>query len=160
GRFRPSRPAPPTRNSSRRDHPSQVRTGRPGIVSMMQLLGENYNTGETGLLKINYYLVMTTALLIIAGVTLFSAILFFGALRLWTHVERAERDAKYRRRWLWAAGLIYLFSVANGVIKLLSGAAPVVALLGLPIPLLMAWFFFAKLSARKSLRTNRPQISA
>src|SRR5215813_10008596 len=49
GRFRPSRPAPPTRNSSRRDHPSQVRTGRPGIVSMMQLLGDNYNTGETGL---------------------------------------------------------------------------------------------------------------
>src|SRR2546422_1005 len=40
GRFNPNRPAPPTRNSSRRDQPSQVRTGRPGIVSMDQLLRE------------------------------------------------------------------------------------------------------------------------
>src|SRR5580692_6602499 len=34
GRFSPSNPAPPTRSSSRRDQPSQVRTGRPGIVSI------------------------------------------------------------------------------------------------------------------------------
>src|SRR5437879_1097453 len=34
GRFNPNRPAPPTRINSRRDQPSQVRTGRPGIVSM------------------------------------------------------------------------------------------------------------------------------
>src|SRR5437879_3774646 len=34
GRLKPSKLAPPTRSSSRRDQPSQVRTGRPGIVSM------------------------------------------------------------------------------------------------------------------------------
>src|SRR4029077_9487445 len=34
GRFSPSNPAPPTRSSSRRDQPSQVRTGRPGMVSI------------------------------------------------------------------------------------------------------------------------------
>src|SRR5579859_5555294 len=34
GRFSPSNPAPPTRSSSRRDQPSQVRTGRPGMVNI------------------------------------------------------------------------------------------------------------------------------
>src|SRR5258706_417554 len=42
GRFNPNRPAPPTRSNSRRDQPSQVRTGRPGIVSMCLLLAQNY----------------------------------------------------------------------------------------------------------------------
>src|SRR5713101_946300 len=44
GRFNPNRPAPPTRINSRRDQPSQVRTGRPGIVSMYRLLGQDYTT--------------------------------------------------------------------------------------------------------------------
>src|SRR5437899_1495749 len=44
GRFSPNRPAPPTRSNSRRDQPSQVRTGRPGIVSMYLLLGRDYTT--------------------------------------------------------------------------------------------------------------------
>src|SRR5712692_5306693 len=44
GRFNPNKPAPPTRINSRRDQPSQVRTGRPGIVSMYRLLGQDYTT--------------------------------------------------------------------------------------------------------------------
>src|SRR6059058_2236832 len=44
GRFNPNRPAPPTRSNSRRDQPSQVRTGRPGIVSMYLLLAQDYIT--------------------------------------------------------------------------------------------------------------------
>src|SRR6185369_11307251 len=44
GRLSPNSPAPPTRINSRRDQPSQVRTGRPGIVSMYLLLGQDYIT--------------------------------------------------------------------------------------------------------------------
>src|SRR5262249_11853328 len=51
GRFNPSKPAPPTRSSSRRDQPSQVRTGCPGIVSMCLLLGQDYITGYQTLLR-------------------------------------------------------------------------------------------------------------
>src|SRR5437667_376318 len=47
GRFNPNKPAPPTRINSRRDQPSQVRTGRPGIVSMYLLLGQDYNTEKS-----------------------------------------------------------------------------------------------------------------
>src|SRR5712675_1260444 len=42
GRFKPSKPAPPMRINSRRDQPSQVRMGRPGIVSMCLLLAQDY----------------------------------------------------------------------------------------------------------------------
>src|SRR6266704_234371 len=42
GRFKPNKPAPPMRINSRRDQPSQVRTGRPGIVSMCVLLAQDY----------------------------------------------------------------------------------------------------------------------
>src|SRR6266571_8567222 len=42
GRFNPNKPAPPMRINSRRDQPSQVRTGRPGIVSMCVLLAQDY----------------------------------------------------------------------------------------------------------------------
>src|SRR5579862_7444366 len=51
GRFRPSRVAPPTRINSRRDHPSQLRTGRPGIVSKVHrsfLTQQDYITGADG----------------------------------------------------------------------------------------------------------------
>src|SRR5438445_2859121 len=47
GRFNPSRPAPPTRINSRRDQPSQVRMGRPGIVSMCLLLAQDYITRDS-----------------------------------------------------------------------------------------------------------------
>src|ERR1700732_1907668 len=43
GRFSPSNPAPPTRSNSRRDQPSQVRTGRPGIVSIDVTPGQDYS---------------------------------------------------------------------------------------------------------------------
>src|ERR1700690_647117 len=49
GRLRPSRVAPPTRINSRRDHPSQLRTGRPGIVSKVHRsfrTHQDYITGE------------------------------------------------------------------------------------------------------------------
>src|SRR5947207_4644486 len=42
GKFNPRQPAPPTRINSRRDQPSQVRIGRPGIVSMCLLLAQDY----------------------------------------------------------------------------------------------------------------------
>src|SRR5258706_11818498 len=40
-RLRPKRPAPPTRKSSRREKPSQVLPGRPGVESMGHLLFAN-----------------------------------------------------------------------------------------------------------------------
>jgi len=94
---------------------------------------------------------MTTVALVVVGVRLFSALLAFGAFRLWKHMDRAERDARYRRRWLLAGGVIYVVSMANAVSKVISGASPVMTLLGLPIPLLMAWFFF-----RQAIRTKVP----
>src|ERR1700686_2310182 len=49
GRLSPRSVAPPTRINSRRDHPSQLRTGRPGIVSKVHrsfLTHQDYITAE------------------------------------------------------------------------------------------------------------------
>jgi cell division protein FtsW (lipid II flippase) len=84
---------------------------------------------------------MTTAVFIIVGVLVACAILFGLLFSSWKHMDRVERDARYRRRWLLIGGLFYAVNTVFVVAGVATGQRPVLALLALPVPLLLAWFF-------------------
>ena len=65
-------------------------------------------------------------------------------------MDRAERDPKYKRRILLRSAVIYGFGIVAGVSQVLTGDAPLKALLVLPIPLVFVWVF---LRASKQART-------
>lgn len=56
-------------------------------------------------------------------------------------MKRAERDAHCRRRWLLGGTLLYAIAAAAVIADVATGERPVQFLLGLPIPLLIAWYF-------------------
>jgi hypothetical protein len=62
--------------------------------------------------------------------------------RLTRAVERAERDPRYVRRWLILFGALYGFAALTSVSKVISGDAPPLSLIGLVIPVLIAWYCF------------------
>ena len=80
---------------------------------------------------------------IIVGVLAFSALLGFGAWRIFKSAERAEQDPRYLRRRLLRLGLIYVGCALFGIEEVLTGREPVQSLIGLPIGALLAWFYLS-----------------
>ena len=78
---------------------------------------------------------------VIIGVSVATAILGWMIWRGWKSAERAESDLRYRRRIFVRLGLIYLAAMAIGIADVLSGREPKETLIGLPIALLLAWFW-------------------
>ena len=79
---------------------------------------------------------------IIVGVLAFTAFLGWLMWRMTRAVERAERYPRYLRRWLIFFGALYSLGAVTSVFRVMSGEAPILSLIGLPIPVLIAWYFF------------------
>ena len=91
---------------------------------------------------------------VIIGVSVATAILGWMMWRGWRSAERAESDLRHRRRIFVRLGLIYVAAVAIGIAGVLSGREPKESLIGLPIALLLAWFWL-----RTGLRVKVPTRS-
>lgn len=78
---------------------------------------------------------------VIVGVSVATAILGWMMWHAWKSAERAEADLRHRRRIFVRLGLIYVAAVVIGVGEVLSGREPKESLIGLPIALLLAWFW-------------------
>ena len=78
---------------------------------------------------------------IVVGVSAASALLGWMAFRLARHMDRVEREPRYKRRWLLYGAAIYGFGIVAGVSQVLSGDAPLATLLCVPIPLLFVWLY-------------------
>ena len=78
---------------------------------------------------------------VIVAVSVTTAILGWMMWRGWKSAERAESDMRHRRRIFVGLGLIYVAAVAMGIAGVLSGREPKESLIGLPIALLLAWFW-------------------
>ena len=80
--------------------------------------------------------------LIIGAVTISSAVLVAAGWSAWKETERAESDARYRRRMLLRMALLYVACAVFGIAEVISGRAPKESLLGLPIAafLALAWW--------------------
>jgi 4-amino-4-deoxy-L-arabinose transferase-like glycosyltransferase len=88
---------------------------------------------------------------VIVGVSLATVILGWMMWRGWKSAESAETDLRQRRRIFLRLGLIYVAAVAIGIAGVLSGREPKESLIGLPIALLLAWFWL-----RTGLRVKVP----
>jgi hypothetical protein len=82
-----------------------------------------------------------TLISILVGVSAASAPFGWMAFRLARHMDRAEREPRYRRRWLFYVAAVYAFGIVAGVSQVLSGDAPPATLLAALIPLFFVWFF-------------------
>jgi cell division protein FtsW (lipid II flippase) len=78
---------------------------------------------------------------VIVGVFSVTALLIWILWRACKSAERAEREPKYLRRILVLAGVPYVIAAVSIVAEVATGDMPVWMLLGLPIPILFAWFW-------------------
>lgn len=77
--------------------------------------------------------------LIVGAVTISSVVLIAAGWSAWKETERAESDARYRRRMLLRMALLYVACAVLGIAEVISGRAPKERLLGLPIAAFLAW---------------------
>ena len=88
---------------------------------------------------------------IIIGVLAFTAFLI-GALMVGARsAERAQRDPRYARRWLFLLGGFYLLSAVIVVTDVVTGKTPPLSLVGLPVTGFVAWWLL-----RVALRMKIP----
>ena len=78
---------------------------------------------------------------IVVGVSAVSALLGWMTFRLARHMDRVEREPRYRRRWLLYGGALYGFGIVAVVSQVFSGDAPPTTLLAVPIPILFVWLY-------------------
>lgn len=78
---------------------------------------------------------------VIVGVSLTTAIFGWMMWRAWKSAERVETDLRHRRRILLRLGLVYVAAAVFGVAAVLSGKEPKESLIGLPVGVLLAWFY-------------------
>jgi hypothetical protein len=78
----------------------------------------------------------------ILGVVASTVILAWLMWRVRQSVERGEGDAKDLRRRLRWLGLIYAGGSAVAVVAVATRQEPVEILIGVPVGLLLAWFWF------------------
>jgi hypothetical protein len=90
---------------------------------------------------------LKTIALVIVGVAPISALIGWAMWRSGQHAERVERDPVYLRKTLRRGAYLYISVAAIGTALVLVGDQPKESLFGLPIALLLIWFFFY--SARK-----------
>ena len=94
---------------------------------------------------------LRTVTVTILAVFALSALLGWGAWRMYKSAERAERDPKYLRRRLIRLGVLYLGCSIWAVLEVANGARPLKSLVGLPIGLLLGWFYL-----RAATRVDTP----
>ncbi len=82
-----------------------------------------------------------TLISIVVGVSAASALLGWMAFRLARHMDRVEKEPRYRRRWLLYGAAVYGFGIVVGVSRVFSGDASPATLLFVPIPLLFVWLY-------------------
>lgn len=80
-----------------------------------------------------------TIALIVGAVTISSAVVVAAGWSAWKETERAETEARYRRRMLLRMALLYVACAVLGIAEVISGRAPKESLLGLPIAAFLAW---------------------
>ncbi len=91
---------------------------------------------------------------VIIGVSVTTAVFGWMMWRGWKSVERAETDSRHRRRIFLRLGLIYIAAVVIGIAGVFTGREPKESLIGLPIALVVAWFWL-----RTGLRVKVPPHS-
>jgi uncharacterized membrane protein len=79
---------------------------------------------------------------VIVGVLASTAFLAWMMWRAYKSAERAERDPRYLRRRFIRWGLFYVAVVAINILDVATGKQPNMMLLGLPVPVMIAWAFF------------------
>jgi hypothetical protein len=94
-----------------------------------------------------------TIALVIAAVTVSSGFLAVGMWAAWKGAERAEADARYRRRILLRLGLLYVGCAIFGIAEVLTGSAPKESLFGLPVAAVLAWAYL-----RAAVRVKAPPV--
>lgn len=77
--------------------------------------------------------------LIVGAGTISSAVLIAVGWSAWKETERAESDARYRRRVLLRMALLYVACAVFGIAEVIAGRAPKESLLGMPIAAFLAW---------------------
>jgi hypothetical protein len=90
-----------------------------------------------------------TIALVIAGVSVATAVLAWMLWRVCKSVQRAERDPRYLRRRLFWLGIIYVGAAVFGIEEVVRGKEPIQSLIGLPIGLAFAWFWLRMASRVK-----------
>jgi hypothetical protein len=81
------------------------------------------------------------AVSIIVGVLLASAVLGWALYLFGKHMDRADRDARYRNRSpIIAGGVVSVLSPVIAVSDIATGEDPIQALAGVLFPLLFAWY--------------------
>jgi hypothetical protein len=91
-----------------------------------------------------------TIALVIAGVSVATAVLAWMLWRVCKSVERAERDPRYLHRRLFWLGMIYVGAAVFGIEEVARGKEPIRSLIGLPIGLAFAWFWLRMASRVKA----------
>ena len=82
----------------------------------------------------------TTALIIIA-VAAFSVFFWWRMSRLGEHAERVQNDPAYLRKSLRRGAYLYIGATALAITMVILGESPKETLFGLPVGLLLIWFF-------------------
>ena len=77
--------------------------------------------------------------LVILAVTVTTAVMAIGMWRMSKDTERAEKNARYRRKVLLRMALLYVFSAVFGTVEVARGKEPMGSLVGLPIVAFLAW---------------------
>jgi flagellar basal body-associated protein FliL len=88
-------------------------------------------------------------LIIIISVLAFSAFIGWMAWLSLKSAFKTLENPKRMKRLLTLGAMIYLFGAVNGIVKVATGSAPLLSLIGLPIPLLFIWFFLRAASRVK-----------
>jgi hypothetical protein len=78
---------------------------------------------------------------IVVGVFVAAALGGWAMHRAAKSADRAEQDAKYRRRLFYRGAALYGFGLFVGISQVLSGNAPPATLFAAIIPLLFVWSF-------------------
>ena len=82
----------------------------------------------------------TTALVVLA-VGAFSALFGWQMWRFGKHAERVENDPVYLRKSLRRGAYFYIGASVLGIATVVFGKQPKESLIGLPVALLLIWFF-------------------
>jgi hypothetical protein len=92
--------------------------------------------------------------LVTVAVTVSTAVMVVGIWGAWKDTERAEGDARYRRRVLLRMVMLYVFCAVFGIAEVASRREPIESLFGLPIAAFLAWMYW-----RAAVRVNVPPHS-
>ena len=90
---------------------------------------------------------------VIVSVLAATALLAWTMWRAWKSIERSEKDPAYHRRRLFRWGTIYACAALFVIVEVGTGKEPIQALSGLPIGLLLVWWYF-RAAARVKIPPN------